>query len=120
MNERIALIAHAFRLKPEHDLFFIDYTNAFNQVDRVEAARAIIAKCPRLANTTIFFIKRTPTFGYVGMMTSGPLIQVRKEAYRDVFKHRLFLFLALTTYTNVKSLLGTKKTLYLVPFLMTV
>ena len=54
MDELIALIAHAFRLKPEHDRLFIDCVNAFNQVDRVEAARAIIDTCPSLARYYYF------------------------------------------------------------------
>jgi hypothetical protein len=51
MDELIALITHAFRLEPEHDRLFIDYTNAFNQVDRAEAAKVIVAKCPCLARS---------------------------------------------------------------------
>ena len=54
MDELIALIAHAFRLKPEHDRLFIDCTNAFNQVDRAEAATAIINTCPSLAKFYYF------------------------------------------------------------------
>ena len=54
MDELIALIAHAFRLKPEHDRVFVDYTNAFNQVDRAEAAKAIISTCPNLARYYYF------------------------------------------------------------------
>ena len=54
MDELIALIAHAFRLKPEHDRLFIDCVNAFNKVDRAEAAKAIIATCPRLAKYFYF------------------------------------------------------------------
>jgi len=54
MDELIALIAHAFRVKPDHDRLFIDCTNAFNKVDRAEAAKAIIATCPKLAKYYYF------------------------------------------------------------------
>jgi hypothetical protein len=73
MDELIALIAHAFRLQPKHDHLFIDCTNTFNQVDRAEATRTIIAKCPRLAKYYCFLYQEDTNIEYVGMMISRPL-----------------------------------------------
>jgi hypothetical protein len=58
MDELIALIAHAFRVKPDHDRLFIDCTNAFNKIDRAEAAKAIIATCPKLTRYFYFLYQK--------------------------------------------------------------
>jgi hypothetical protein len=61
MDELIALITHAVRVKPEHDRLFIDCTNAFNQIDRLEASNAIQATCPRLSRYFHFLYNRNTT-----------------------------------------------------------
>ena len=58
MDELIALIGHAFRAKPDHDRLFIDCTNAFNKIDRAEAAKAIIATCPKLTRYFYFLYQK--------------------------------------------------------------
>jgi hypothetical protein len=89
MDELITLIAHAFRLTLKHDRLFIDCSNAFNQVDGAEAAKAVITKCPSLANYYYFLYQEDTIFG----------------------------FKSLTTYTNVKSPLDIKENSILSAFL---
>jgi hypothetical protein len=90
MDEPTALIAHAFHLKPERGRLFIKCTNAFNHVDRAEAARAIIAKCPRLAKYCYLLYQEDTNILIRGQ---APIV---------------FGFGYLSTYTNAKSLLDTK------------
>ena len=49
MDELIALLTYANLLEPSDDRLFIDFSNAFNKIDRKAAADAIIEHCPQLA-----------------------------------------------------------------------
>jgi hypothetical protein len=110
MDELIALIANAFRLKPEHDRLFIDCTNAFNQVDRAEAARAIIAKCPRLARYYYFLYQEDTNIWIRENDDQWTTISGSQGGIQGcVLAPIVYGYGSLTPYTNVKAILDTKE-----------
>jgi hypothetical protein len=110
LHELIALIAYAFCLKPEHDRLFIDCTNAFNPVDRAEAARAIIAKCPHLAKYYYFLYQEDASIWILGNDNQWTTIPGSQGGIQGCVQAPiLFGFGSLATYTFLKSLLDTKE-----------
>ena len=110
MDELIALIAHAFRLKPEHDRLFIDCTNAFNQVDRAEAATAIINTCPSLAKFYYFLYQKDTNIWIRENENQWTTISGSQGGVQGcVLAPIVYGFGSLTPYTNVKTFLDTKE-----------
>ena len=110
MDELIALIAHAFRLKPEHDRLFIDCTNAFNQVDRAEAAKAIISMCPKLAKYYYFLYQENSNIWIRENEDQWTTISGSQGGVQGCVQAPIvFGFGSLTPYTQVKTFLDTKE-----------
>jgi hypothetical protein len=106
MDELIALIAHAFRVKPDHDRLFIDCTNAFNKIDRAEAAKAIIATCPKLARYFYFLYQRNTNIWARNRESSWKTITGSQGGTQGcVMAPMVFGFGSLITYRNIDTYL---------------
>jgi len=110
MDELIALIAHAFRIKPDHDRLFIDCINAFNQVDRTEAARAIIETCPRLAKYYYFLYQEDTNIWIRSDEETWSTIPGSQGGIQGcVLAPIVYGFGSLIPYKNIESLLKSKE-----------
>jgi hypothetical protein len=109
MDELIALVRHASLAKPNYDRVFIDCTNAFNQVDRAEAAKAIAATCPKLSRYFYFLYQNNNNIWARSDESSwSTIIGSQGGTQGCVLAPLIFGFGSLVPYTNIDNFLKTK------------
>lgn len=109
LDELVALIRHAYISRPDHDRLFIDCTNAFNKVDRVEAAKAIVATCPILARYFYFLYQNNNNIWARENDNTWKTITGSQGGTQGcVLAPIVFGFGSLTPYTNIDEFLKSK------------
>ena len=109
MDELIAILGHAFRSKPDHDRIFIDCTNAFNRIDRAEAAKMIKETCPALAKYFYFLYDRdTIIWSRNSEETWKTILGAQGGTQGCVLAPMVFGFGSLKLYRDINSFLKDK------------
>jgi hypothetical protein len=118
MDELIALVAHSFRVQPDHDRIFIDCTNAFNRVDRAEAATEILNTCPKLAKYFYFLYEdNTNIWMRSDEETWSTIIGSQGGVQGCVQAPIIFGFGSLKPYKSINALLSLKENAFFGAFL---